>query len=451
MISFKSFLSHRYKSPAINLYFLRVFSQIAEVQFDVDEGVFSTNVSRLQKIIREADAFIGIYPFPGSAEQARNTEELKKQSRYFRLELDMAVRSNKPAIVFYDKRYRELIDPPSGVLTCAFDHDEVTGTGGYPNYAKHTSIFTAFCGVVEQYMACEVSLNRRERTKVALFTMRDINGYEQQLSEVVNSHYFSDLEVFQGPFKLEPKLLKLLGEIDLAIIDYDEQIAASGLPAYMHGRFIPTIRLRLAKDSAELSVLPAEDFLFGGVEVGYQKDVVIWTDIPTLLQGLASNLDQINSSVRRINTAAEAAVYFNSADLHKEAVFVSYSGKDIVIAQQLIYELKKRYQTVFDYRDGESIGPGQPWLTEIFDKLSNSAIGINLFSTSYFASENCKHEALQMVANHDNGQLRLFPLRLYDEPLEIPAFFQTIQYLRYYDFGNDPEKMVSVISKAMFG
>jgi hypothetical protein len=251
MISFKAFLSHRYKSPAINLYFFGIFHQLAEVQFEVDEGVFSTNVSRLQRIIRSSDAFIGIYPFPGSAEQSRDPEELKKESRYFRLELDMAVRSNKPAIIFYDKRYRELLDPPPGVFTCAFDYNEVTGSGGFPGQAKHTRAFKEFADAVEQHRAYEVSLNKHERTRVALFTRRDVASYQQQLREVVYRHHFVDLEIVQAPFKLEPKFFKILEDIELAIIDYDEDLAASGLTAYIHGRFIPAIRLRYAEAGVE--------------------------------------------------------------------------------------------------------------------------------------------------------------------------------------------------------
>jgi hypothetical protein len=58
--SFKAFLSHRYKSPDVNLYFFNLFAESAEVQFEVDEGAFATNVTRLERMIRGADAFIGI-------------------------------------------------------------------------------------------------------------------------------------------------------------------------------------------------------------------------------------------------------------------------------------------------------------------------------------------------------------------------------------------------------
>jgi|SRR5947207_15869533 len=103
-LSFKAFLSHRYKSPVVNLYFFNLFSKLAEVQFEVDEGSSTMNVTRVERIIRNCDAFIGIYPFPGASGEA-SREKLQEASQYFRLELDLAVRSRKPAIIFYDELY----------------------------------------------------------------------------------------------------------------------------------------------------------------------------------------------------------------------------------------------------------------------------------------------------------------------------------------------------------
>ena len=47
-MEFKSFLSHRYKSPDVNLYFFDIFSRQSEVQFEVDVGSAPTCVTRLE-------------------------------------------------------------------------------------------------------------------------------------------------------------------------------------------------------------------------------------------------------------------------------------------------------------------------------------------------------------------------------------------------------------------
>src|SRR5262245_5356432 len=105
----KIFLSHSYKAPEINLYFFDLFSEAAELQFEVDDGVLATSVTRLERAIRDADAFVGVYPFPGPA-SVPSVDELRQASRYFRLELDIALRSRKPALVYCGRRYGRHLD-----------------------------------------------------------------------------------------------------------------------------------------------------------------------------------------------------------------------------------------------------------------------------------------------------------------------------------------------------
>jgi hypothetical protein len=85
-LSLKAFLSHRYKSPEINSYFFNLLTNRAEVHFEVDLGSVATNVTRLERMVRSCEAFIGIYPYPGSGDLAPRHEELLKASPYFRLE-----------------------------------------------------------------------------------------------------------------------------------------------------------------------------------------------------------------------------------------------------------------------------------------------------------------------------------------------------------------------------
>ena len=133
------------------------------------------------------------------------------------------------------------------------------------------------------------------------------------------------------------------------------------------------------------------------------------------------------------------------ASKRAEAVFLSYSGKDQEVAHQISTLLKRRFQEVFDYRDGESITPGQPWLKEIFDQLAKSALGIPLLSENYLNSRNCLHEAEEMVARQDSGKMIVIPVKLDSDPLELPTWMQNSQYLRIYehqDYESTLEKLI---------
>jgi hypothetical protein len=77
--SFRAFLSHRYKSPRVNEYFFSLFDDIATPHFAVDRGINTTSVTRLERLLRGSDAFIGFYPFPLDAEPT--VERLRGESR----------------------------------------------------------------------------------------------------------------------------------------------------------------------------------------------------------------------------------------------------------------------------------------------------------------------------------------------------------------------------------
>ncbi len=89
---------------------------------------------------------------------------------------------------------------------------------------------------------------------------------------------------------------------------------------------------------------------------------------------------------------------------------------------------------MFDYRDGQSITPGQPWLPEIFDRLSKSALGVPLISRDYLASGNCEHELREMVAKQDAGKMLIVPVKLTTDSLKLPSWMQDRQYLRLSEY-----------------
>ena len=150
-VAFRSFLSHRYQSPRINECFFQILSADANPQFAVDPGTIATSVTRLERLIRDADAFIGIYPFPEDTDVT--VERLKSESRYFRLELDLAERASKPAMVFVDRRKRQLraYGPRNAVASRRSEneggaHQIATGRSNHPRRIWRDEI-SAYVGI----------------------------------------------------------------------------------------------------------------------------------------------------------------------------------------------------------------------------------------------------------------------------------------------------------------
>lgn len=453
--TFKAFLSHRYKSPDANLRFFEALSAFANVQFEVDVGVKPTNVTRLEVLIRDSDAFVGIYPFPSDADDRPNLETALKKSRYFRLELDLAVRSRRPTIVFVDARYGNAIAVPSTTRVYRYDHREVFGTTSDRRSAELSGLVQAFCDDVGAAMGTATTSGRsagRDRVGIVLPTGNDPSvGYTRQQVARIEAHLAQlSLEaVHLSPdAAVDLRLIRELESLEWAIVDIGASTWASGLPAFFHGYFLPQMRLVRASPTETRS--PLENTLLSTFDVGYPKDIIRWSDPEELDSEFMQRLTTLYEPRKYIRTLSEASTYFAGAAKRKETVFLSYSGADRDKAANLAQALRNRFQQVFDYRDqGESIVPGRRWIDEVFDRLSTSAIGISLLSPSYLASGNCLHEARQMTALADAGKLQLLPVKITNEALDLPTWAQDIQYLRGWEYASAEElvgKIVSAIS-----
>jgi hypothetical protein len=457
-LAFSAFLSHRYRSPSVNRFFFRMFAEVANVEFSVDKGSFATNVTRLERLMRDADAFVGLYPFPGTDLERPGRAELEKESRYFRLELDLAERSGKPSIVFVDSRYGGVIEPPPSIMQCRFDWQQVGGDAPVPRAAYFRDQFRFFCRQVRASLAHGAARTRHDagRTNVAIMLPEHRTGSPgytpdqiAMVHAIIGETGVKPLDLAWPP-RLDMAFARVLETLDWIVVDVGDASAATGLVAYLHGRFIPALRLRrIASPASSAPGSLLVESLYGAYEVGYRKDIVEWYDDATLRAGVQARIDNIMAERQRIADIREAERYFGSAALRKESVFVSYSGQDETLAAPLIAALKRRFQQVFDYRDkGASIPPGSHWIETVFQRLSTSPVGIILLSPDYFESGNCVHEGQEMIALTDAKRMTVFPIKLRPGDLALPPWMTVLQYLRYWEY-SDAVKMVDVVVAGM--
>lgn len=447
--SLKAFLSHRYQSPDVNTYFHQVFSEVAELQFEVDEGRRDTNVTRLERMIRDTDAFVGIYPLEWEGAATPTPAALLEASRYFRLEVDLAARARTPSIVFVDKRLLAVIKPSRSMFACPFDYNEVvgqaTGRGGSPNRQRFRDEFERFCRNVDQSMSYERTRPDLTTRPVALalppqaYAAGVIDGLEQQLVE-------AGLEVdrIAWPPRLDGRTVDRLQSADWVVTDVGAVDGGGGLAAYLHGQAIPVLRLVRLPDQAPeassnagpvTSLTPQEALLYSAYDSGYPKDIVRWSTPDQLATEFKRRLDRIIEAGRPIRGTHEAVEYFLEAAKLKEHVFLSYSGDDKDAIAPIADELRRRFQSVFDYRDGaRSIEPGKPWVETIFRKLDRSNVAIMMLSPTYVASGNCMHEAQNIVALHDGGKLEIVSFKVTEGDLTLPPFLSSLQYASKRDY-----------------
>ena len=449
-LTYEAFLSHRYRSPEINTHFFDLFSSVAEVQFKVDRGTSRISMTRLTRMVRDADAFIGIYPLAGEPSIRPSAEEIRTASRYFRVELDLAIRSGKPTIVFLDQRYRTILRVPAGTYQYSYDPQEIARGGGTPTRLKQAEAVRRFSEVVSarmQYEALSAPVQSASYDTVGLLLPDGKGAYSSELvrkvSDVVTAHGYDCRPL---PNRVDSTLADALVGIDWILVDIGSQAALDPMVAYLHGRFVPMLLLDAREPGDAQSPSELQHTLFGAFEVGYVEDILTWRDANELLDGLARRLAIIDAEVERLNTIQQAREYFASASRRKERVFISYAGSDEEFVRSYAEELRLRFQDVFDYKTAGAIAPGSDWMHELFQTLSSSAVGVIFVSSAYLSSGACRHEAEELVAQRDAGRTRLFVIRV--DSTELPAYLRAMQFIGP-DLYPTPVSAVGAILKSL--
>jgi hypothetical protein len=454
MESFSTFLSHKYNSPVVNEFFFRLFSGLADVQFEIDAGKTATNVTRLERMVRDADAFIGIYPFEPADVATPFTKDLTDASQYFCLELELAARARKPGLVFTDSRYRNVLSAPASISQESFNIKEILATGAKPSFDRFAQTFVDFRDRVISSKKFRLAERVFERlTNQVGILVPFAGGSDSYGPEHLNflrteiKEAGFDPVILDWPPVLTPGWIGQARSLDWMVLDVGPACMSTGIVGYLHGAFKPAMRLmKAADDPAGQDSQPA---LYAGVNVGYKKDIVRWSNLDTLTIEFRKRLASLNLGTRRISTLDEALVYFLEATRRKEAIFVSYAGEDEELTRDFRAALRRRFQQVFDYRDGKSIRPGDPWITTIFDQINRSAVGIPLLSSNYINSGNCLHELRQIVALTDQGKLRVIPVKLQrGDDFKNPPEIASTQYARLWEYGS-VEKLVDWIVAAL--
>lgn len=454
--SFKAFLSHRYKSPNENLFFFDLFAEQAEVKFAVDRGVsytpigsdklvtqVPTNVTRLERMLRDADAFIGVYPLSLPHNVAATPQQLRDESRYFLLELELAIRCGKPAFVASDKRYKSMLEGPAAFYRCEFDAQQLTRGQEAPAFKK---TFRDFCQTVKAQIAYRASRGAQlQGNGVGL--LLPPSSYDADARAAIDAA-LKENGYLPVPLPWPPicgrELQVAASKLDWLIADVGDEPQSATAVAFLHGQFVPTVRLSRQTAGTDVSAA-LQRTLYGGVSVGYPKDIVRWETLAQLQQQLRARIQVIDLEPTLVRSRAEAEDYFASAAKRNINIFLSFAGANRDVAMKISEALSARFAKVFNYRDGKSIQPGQPWLDEIFKELAGSAVAIPLLSTEYLASGNCEHEARQMVALHDGQGLHVIPVKLTDKSLPIWDWLSATQAERAFSVHRNPEELAELI------
>jgi len=418
-----AFLSHSYGAPEVNLFFYELNSAIATIAFRVDRGKFATSTTRLERMIRDADVFLGVWPLPGEPNANWDRTDLANQSRYFRLELDMAIRSHKPGIVFVDERYGNLLQTPPEIERLPYDAQEISLSTNSPSWSRLRAKVKHYWRDLRPQLAGRPLNTPFEEGRVGLVFGRYDDVDAARVAEEAVS--LRDLDPVRLPATLSIACQNDLRRCDWVIADISDP-AIETMTAFLYGQFVPVMRTR--RQTAQIPASSLESILFGDLTVGYRKDVTGWSTESELHDGLVGRIDVIKQRAVLVGNEAAATDYFSSAAKRKELVFLSHAGEDAAIGGQFAAALKEHFQEVFHYRDDSSLRIGAYWQDQIARKLSATAIGVILFSEHYLTSGYCMDESRDLYDGFVTGRAKLLPVKL--DETTVPSPLSRLQYAR---------------------
>jgi len=431
---FHAFLSHSYKAREANEYFYDLFSKSCQIVFDVDKPNKPTSVTRLERFIRNADAFIGFYAAAEHPpDQAISRGEAIKLSRYFRLELDIAFRFRTPGIIFVDKRFGNALEIPTHLIRCPFHPADIVSVGG-GKAMHHSRAIETFLRSLEPWISYRVESHSARSNDVGILVPESSStaGYSDAEMTILESAiaFWNQNPVRLDSSRPDSSFFRKVSEFDWIAVELGGDMRHQVTAAFLQGLGVPMMRLVRGSSMSQIQPSATEAMLLSQFDVGYPKDIVRWSNPEELQTELERRLLTLHEGQTRIGTREAAFKHFGQVGGKRleEKVFVSYSGNDLGIVFPIIKELKERFRSenVFDYKDQESLTVGKQWQPEIYEKLRESQIAIPILTESYLTRGHCMHELDQMVANATEKKQIVIPVKLIPSE-RMPEFLKATQ------------------------
>ncbi|WP_433357936.1 toll/interleukin-1 receptor domain-containing protein [Micromonospora saelicesensis] len=414
----KVFLSHRYRSPAVNLQFFDLIDQVADVQFEVDRGLKATSTTRLDRMIRDVEIFAGIFSLSDDPFAQPPPADLMRATRYFKLELDMATRNRKPSILFIDRRFGNRLQGPPGVVSLGYSAQEILSQGMETARWHLRDEFARFCRSIGNHSQKRLV---RDTSAVGLLVPPTSKARGAAAAAVEAFNY--TVEFLPWPVAMDGGFIAQLRRCDWVLVDMSQPSAVAAV-AFLRGQGLPVLRIGPVDGPPDLA---AEKLVYGELASHYTKDLIRWSEPKRLQIALEERIGQILSEPILIDSRADARTYFRSAAKSNHLVFLSYAKEDYEYADRIGAELSSAFREVFDYRKPAAIPHGARWLDHMLASLATAAIGVPLLSPNYVASSYCMEEGRRMVDASLSGRMRVFPVLLAGPGVDL---FSQLEYRR---------------------
>lgn len=402
----QAYFSHSYRAEDrdVNLFFWRLFSTHGFF-FTVDPKSGRTFVPHLERMLRHSDCFIAVVT--RRLELVKNIGNVAlpqpqvvwNYSPYIHLENRLAFRSGKPRLIFVESGLdANLFGSPEEVHV--FDRDILD---------KREHLYNAwvaeFAVQVQDYKRyTDRTLQPTRRAGILIDTRQEREVYTPDvlalIKEALRAGGYMAHQI-SSDITDDQQFIRELSDLELLISEVREPWISGVSQAFVHARFMPTIRIaRLQPGETRQDVILPE--FLKGYRAGDIDPIVPWRTLDELALEIVQHMQKFQQARTLLDTLDAGRRYFLSAGRRRASVFVSNAHS----LNDLAMELIKGFQTVniqfFHYQ--ATLRIGSAWQDELKRELNGCDVFIALINDDYHTSRWCQYElecAYDRWKNHE--------------------------------------------------
>jgi nucleoside phosphorylase len=396
-----TYFSHSYwaQDRDINKFFWELFWQQG-FSFTVDPESDTTSIPHLELMMRWSACFVAVVTH-------RPAQPFYKSSPFIAYEYGLAVRAQKPRLVFLETGVPNQYFSEASV-TAAFDRRRLDDRRG------------EFADLIEELAAksrAYSSLGDRPRGPAGLM-LPPTRAYRQTrdaIGKLLKAAGHGPREVglsFDNSFEFALEL----DACDFVVLDVGSRQVPSWIYPFLQGRFIPVIRL-LYQDATGRrgkfsSLLDDDDAL---QQAGVNNELFIrWSTPDELKAKLERQVEKLFQPREPFRSEEEGRDYFNKLGRRHVSMFISNAGPDNEFASRLVRALQLANIKPFHYVYQNPFELGRDWRDCLQANLQSTQLFVPLISRAYWDSDWCKQEYETAERLRKRSMLTIYPYFLDD-------------------------------------
>jgi nucleoside phosphorylase len=374
------YLSHSYRGRdrRVNEFFWELFWD-AGFTFSVDPQSKVLSVPYLEYLMKGSAGYAAIVSL-------RSEQKYYLCSPFVLYEYSLALLAHKPRLIFVEDGVSGKYFDESGDSIKLYTPSESILKAERNSFVESIETFKAR---VDPYRRS----NRSLRGKVGIFIEPGRPAYDvlTRITAAVDQAGFTPERIGPGDLEnLQP--VSRFDGYDFVIVDLDPAGIPHWIYPYIHGRFIPCIRLLHVQGDTrpELPPLIKSTILRGLAPV--EEPVLYWRDADLLVDAIESQIERVKRKRQDFESLEEGLRYFRKAERREASIFISNPGEVNEFARQLAAAMKAEGMEIFQYQEENRIPIGEAWEPRLQNEVRNSEIFLPLITKAFWKSEPCRME-----------------------------------------------------------